>query len=182
LYGSRRVDRSAQLALMDAMVFFAVSMVICATLASYALGQGTGASDAVYSPASPDELLSVYLGASIGEGFVLQGSGLELTGRETFGETLFVIAALLAQGHDETSFESVLAHCSAVLSGLCAPWPSILRLSLADGADWVVFLEVGQDASAGSDTASASQNLGECEGAPLMVTLVLSPALLPEGI
>jgi hypothetical protein len=176
LCGRRRWREGAQLALMDAMVFFAVSMVICATLASYSASQGADVADETEAFTDPDGLLAVYLRASLGKEFVLEGPGLVLTGREQFSETLYLVCALVVQGLNIEEFELVLTHCHLVISGLCDSWYAILRLSLAATTGWTVLAELGEEAS--SDSLAASQNLGVCGGSQLVVTLILHPALL----
>lgn len=167
---------------MDAMLFFTVSMVICGVLTSYVIRQGVDQSEEACAFIDPDEMLAVYLDASLGRGFVLDGIGLELTGREQFAETLFLISAMVLQGHQTNEFVPVLTHCDLVLSGLCHPLNAVLRLMLADRDPWSIVIQVGQDAPEGSETTSASQNLGVCEGTPLMATLMLLPAFLPHSI
>ncbi len=180
--GSLRSDERAQLALMDAMVFFAVSMVICGTLMSYVVSNAGDHYEAVGTGADTDESLAVFLESSLGEGFVLDGLGLELTGREQLGETLLLISAMVLQGHPSEVFEPVLLHIEEVLVRVCDPCAALLRVSLAEGVEWVTVMEIGQEPAENADTDSASQNLGMCEGAPVMVTLILCPALLSHGL
>jgi len=182
LCGKPKRDEHAQLALLDAMVFFAVCAVICGTLMSYVVSQAGGPSDTVGAGVDPDESLAVLLDSSLGEGFVLDGLGLELTGREQLGETLLLISAMVAQGHPVEVFEPVLSHVGVVLSLVCDPCAALLRTSMAGGAEWVTLMEIGQGPTGTADTDAASQSLGMCEGVPVMVTLVLSPALLSQGL
>lgn len=180
--GRLTMDERAQLALLDAMVFFAVSMVICGTLMSYVASNAGDPCESVGTGADTDESLAVFLESSLGEGFVLDGLNLELTGREQFGETLLLISAMVLQGHPVEVFEPVLSHIEVVLSRVCGPWAALLRTSLADGDEWVTLMEIGQGPTEDADTESASQNLGMCEGATVMVTLVLCPALLSQSL
>lgn len=175
-------DEPAQLALLDAMVFFAVSMVICGTLMSYVASRAGGPSEVADAGTDADESLATFLESSLGEGFALDGLGLELTGRELFGETLLLISAMVLQGRPIEVFEPVLSHIDVVLSRVCDPCATLLKTSLADGDEWATLMEIGQEPSEAADTESASQNLGMCEGVAVMVTLVLSPALLSQSL
>jgi hypothetical protein len=167
---------------MDAMVFFAVSALICATLISYAASQrGDGQVDGP-DPPDTDGLLAVFLVASLGKEFVIDDLGLEVTGIETFGEMLFLVSALMAQGCPVEPFSLVLAHCWQVLSDLCSPWSAVIRLSALEAGLWAPIVEVGGPPQEGTDTYSASQNLGASEGAGFMVTVLLFPALVLHGL
>lgn len=171
----------AQLALLDAMVFFAVSMVICATVLSHA---APGADDPYHVAADPrpDECLAVYLESSLGQRLLLSPLDLELTGRESFSETLSIVSALIVQGVPTVVFDPILTLGSALLAGLCAPYSALLSVSLIDGDIQSTVIELGKRPVGYTDAHSASRNLGTCEGAPLVATLVLFPAFPPEGV
>lgn len=173
-------DTSAQLALMDAMVFFAVSTIICATLASYVVREGEEEAEGPTVLAGADGLLAVYLQASLGRSFILGADGLELTGREQIGEILYLVAALAVRGHDLSVCDPVFEHCLAVLDGLCEPWSPSLTVSLVGADRWIVLVELGEEAISEPYSYAASQNLGMCDSVPVMVSLVLHPALLPH--
>ncbi|MDQ1372008.1 MAG: hypothetical protein QG582_923 [Candidatus Thermoplasmatota archaeon] len=180
--GTPRVCDQAQLALLDAMVFFAISAVICATLMAHAATQLTGPDEAVPSPSEADELLAAFLGSSIGREFVIQSLEVEVTGYERFSDVLFMVSAMLLDGEDLGSFAEVMSYCHDVLDGLCEPWSSMLRLSSAEDGSLRTLAEVGEQPAAGVDTCASSQSLGASDGTGLVVTLVLSPTLLLHGV
>ena len=172
----------AQLALLDAMVFFAISAVICATLMAQVAAQLTGPDEAAPDPSETDELLAAFLGSSIGRAFIIQSPEVEVTGYERFSDVLFMVSAMLLDGEDPGSFAEVMFYCHDVLDGLCEPWSSMLRLSSAEDGSLRTLTEVGEQPAAGVDTCASSQNLGASDGIGLVVTLVLLPTLLLHGI
>ena len=173
-------DERAQLALLDAMVFFAISMVICGVMVSYAVPGGS-IDDGSFGSARADNLLAVYLGASLGDGVALGVAGFEFTGDERLGEVLFLLSALVLDGVPLEGFEPLLSHCSSVLSALSEPWSPFLRVISDDGEGGVTIISMGCEPGDGHDSESASQNLGEYDGSSLTATLFLSPALLVES-
>ncbi|MEW5747947.1 MAG: hypothetical protein AB1793_04040 [Candidatus Thermoplasmatota archaeon] len=178
--GRRSRDDGAQLALLDAMVFFAVSTVICGVMTSYAGSHADGQGDALLSSADPDSLLSVYLEASLGGAFVVDALGLELTGQERFGELLLLLAGMALDGRPMEPYGPLLARCGEVLASTCLPWSSCISVCCDDGAQWVTLMVMGQEPDGRADVASASQSLGVHGQAALRATLVLSPPLLPH--
>ena len=180
MYGKR--DDGAQLALMDAMVFFTVCAMICATMVSYASLQTGGEVGPLEDPPDIDRMLEVLLDASLGDRIVIGGAGLELTGSEDVSEAVLMVSSLVLAGSTEEVFSEVLLRIESILCAVCAPWMhemSILFLSL-DG--WAQLLDIGTDMEDATDVWCASQNMGSCRGVPLLLTLALSPALLPHGV
>lgn len=173
-------DDRAQLALLDAMVFFAISVVICSVMVSYAV-PGASVDDGSMGSAGADNLLAVFLGASLGDGVAIGVPGFELTGSERFGEVLFLLSALALDGVPLEGFEPLLSHCSSVLSALSEPWSPFLRVVSDDGEGDVTLISIGYEPGNGRDSEAASQNLGEHGGSSLTATLVLSPALLVQS-
>jgi hypothetical protein len=163
------------------MLFFAISTVICGVMASSAALRGEAQEGDILSLSEPDSLLSVYLSASLGGPLEIEEAGVELTGRETFGEVLSVLGWIAADGLPVEAFGPVLVVCGEVVSRLCQPWSSLLSVSCDECGERTVLMTFGSDPSGSSDAASAAQNIGWRDGASLMATLVLSPPLLPHG-
>jgi len=182
LCGKRRRDDGGQLALLDAMVFFAVSSMICATMASHAVNRSQALEAAALGEPNTDEMLSVFLSASVGASIGLEGLSVELAGYESFSEVLFLVSAMVMDGQDENLLEPVLSLCSHVLADLCAPWSPLLVLSAEADGNMASLLEVGEQAVSDADKYAASQSLGEHGGVGVVVTLVLSPVLLLHGL
>lgn len=180
MYGRPGRDDRAQLALLDAMVFFAVSTVICGVMTSYAESHVDGRDDALLSSTDADRLLSVYLEASLGDAFVVDALGLELTGQERFGEILLLLAGMALDGGSLEPFGPLLARCGEVLAPICLPWSWCMSVCCDDGTQWVTLIIMGQEPDGQADAASASQSLGVHGRAALRATLVLSPPLLPH--
>lgn len=178
--GRRGRDDVAQLALLDAMVFFAVSTVICGVMTSYAESHADGQGDALLSSTDADSLLSVYLEASLGDAFVVDALGLELTGQERFGELLLLLAGMMLDGRPMEPFGPLLARCGEVLAPICLPWSPCMSVCWDDGGQWVTLIMMGLEPDGEADAASASQSLGVHGQAALRATLVLSPPLLPH--
>jgi hypothetical protein len=163
------------------MVFFAISSVICGVMASSAALRGDAQEGDLLSSSDPGSLLSVYLAASIGDPLRIEEAGVELTGRETFGEVLSVLGWMAADGLPIEAFGPVLAVCGEVVSGLCQPWSAFLSVSSDAAGVRTVLMTFGGEPSGSSDAASAAQNIGWRDGDSLTATLVLSPPLLPHG-
>lgn len=180
--GKPRRDDRAQLALMDAMVFFAVCAVICGMMTAHLASLSLDAQVSAPGPMSVDELLMSFLGASVGREVVLEDLGMELTGLELFSETLSLVSATVVAGGQVDSFAELLTHCESVLSTMCSPWSSMLRMSSEDGGHWETLVEVGDAPPAGVDTWASSQSLGVWAGVPLTATLVLFPALVLHSL
>lgn len=182
MYGVTRTDARAQLAVMDAIVFFAVCTLICAFLVSSALSQREVIDESAHSAPRADEILSAYLGASLGEPLSLGSPGLELTGAEPLCEVLFVIASLLSEGREPEEFLMLFSACSRVLEAICIQWSPMLRLSSHAVDGWTTLIEVGAPRLDRFETWSSTKNLGECGEATITVTLVLSSSLLLHDV
>ncbi len=180
--GMHRPDEGGQLALLDAMVFFAVSAMICAAMVSQAVSQTQALREDVLDGPATDELLNAFLSASVGAVIYLDGLDAELTGDERFCEALFLVSAMILDGQGSGSLGELLSFCGRVLADLCAPWSSTLMLSALDDGHMVLLVEVGEQASADADKYAASQSLGEYGGKGLVATLVLFPALVLHGL
>jgi hypothetical protein len=163
------------------MVFFAVATVICSVMVSSAVQRGDELAGDLLSSSDPDALLSVYLGASVGEQMLVEEADLELTGLETFGEVLSVLGWMALDGRPIGAFEPVLAVCGEVILRLCQPWSPFLSLYCDEGDGWQALISIGIEPGERSDAVSAVQNLGGRADASLIATLVLLPPLLPHG-
>ena len=179
--GRRTCDDTAQLALLDAMVFFAVSALICSVMISAVESSVDRERADVPARVDPSGLLQVFLAASLGEGVRLEGAGLELTGREQFGETLLAVGGLVRSGLPAGLFEEFLSHCARVLDVLCphayAPWLQVLS---EEPMGWALLYSVGAAEPDHSEAISSYQNLAGGDGTRVMVILALSPTLLPH--
>lgn len=175
-------DRGAQLALLDALAFFAVSALICSVMVSSVAHKVDWERQDAIGQAGPSELLAVFLEASVGQGFPL-APDLELTGREQFGEALLAAADMVRRGFPADGLAPFLAHCREVL-GILTPSTYIPRLQVLsdEGVGWVVLVTIGGDDADHPDSVSAYQNLAGRDGTPMVVALTLSPALLPHVV
>lgn len=179
--GTPRWCEGAQLALMDAMVFFAVCGVICGTLMANVVTRSQDIKEDALGPSGADELLMAFLRSSVGRAFALEDIGAEVSGHELFSEVLFLAAAMTLEGEYEDSLEGLMSYCGEVLEALCEPWSPVLRLSSESDGSWETLVEVGGPLVEKVDTWAASQSLGEHEGAGLLVTLLLLPAPALHG-
>lgn len=179
--GLPRSDDGAQLALLDAMVFFAVSSLICATMVSSVLSQADQESVAVIEGADPSETLRVFLVASVGEKLVLEDMGLWLSGREQFAEALLTVAELVRTGAPAESAAPLMSCCGAVLARLCGPaYAPALQVHCEEPVGWTVLLSTGGSWDDNTDSVSACQDFTGRGGARIVISLALSPALLPH--
>lgn len=181
LSGIHRHDIGGQLAVMDAMVFFAVCSVICATMMSCAMSRTDATDEATPSADLAEGLLATYLEASFGRRASAEPSGLELIGTERFCDVLRVVLVLVVEGHSTEEFSAILAHCEETLSSMCSPWSWSLRLSSSSTLGWHAVTALGELVNEGADAWSASKELGEFQGSTLRATLVLASDIALRG-
>lgn len=166
---------------MDAIVFFAVCSVICASMMSYALSQPSVMDETGPREDLVDELLAVFLEASFGERMCAGLSELELVGTERFCDVLRLTLVLILRGCVIEDFSAILAHCATTLSSMCLPWLWSLELSASTAPGWREVAEFGGPVHECADAWSASQELGTSDGAALRATLVLTSEVALRG-
>ncbi len=178
--GRRRFGRGGQLALMDAMVFFAVAMLASSVLLSYSrsqpldpLGDADGAGD-------PAEVLRVFLRASVGAEIELW-DGLTIAGCEPVADCLMAEACWISQGAAPSSFEELDIVLLAMLEKIVAPGlsPHLQVIDTVDGGQTVLRIE--RSPAASDVRVSATQEFPGVGGSGYLAVLVLDPSLLLQG-
>ena len=167
---------------MDALVFFAVSMVISSAFVSQALREGTSGTDLSDADLLPDPspVLAVLLRTSIGSAFVLDYGKQVVVGRETtVGEALAVEAWGLSTGVDAAAFGELnreVLYIAGLASG-DGVVPHVWIMMLTDEG-WVALAEIEDERPVAPDTRAASFDLPYESEERCMVTLVLELAPL----
>ena len=186
LSSSERHDRLAQIALLDAMVFFAIAMLMCAVQLS-ALEKDvrqlswpeimTGRSD-------PGCVLPVLLAASIGaETYVHADAPLLVPAHTPVSDCLAAEAISLLNGLGIEAFEGLNGIVLDIVSNLTHPLLTphvLLHHHTKDGHVLLARIEGGPPRT-GCDIAAASCELPGIDSETVTVSLMLEPALILEG-
>lgn len=183
--GHRDVARTGQLALMDALVFFTVAMLISSILLSRAYLDRRDETDTLWCDVSYDAstLLGVVLRASIGECVTLNVSGRQVTVSPTaaIGECVAMEATALLSGDEPRVFDEVNGMILEIVKDVAGPFvvPHLWVLRSEDGS-WDALMRI-EDRPPAADACQAASfdlpvgHIGRCR-----VTLVLEPSLLLE--
>jgi len=167
---------------MDALVFFAVAMLISSILMSRAYA---GSMDAVghLDPLGVDdatEVLPVLLRASLGEDVVIDTSDLVIIRRTaTIGECLSAEVAALRSGESLAAFEVLNAVVLSAAERLVSPLvlPHIWLMYGTDGS-LVCLAAIERQQPSAENREAASFDLPAEYGSRCAVTLVLEPSAL----
>lgn len=176
-------DCHGQLAALDAMVFFALAMLISSSTWAYVDDAlvGSGA-DGVEGVHDPGQLLSVFLRASIGVEVVLDTDPrVTIPSREEVETCLCAELDATTSGLDGDVFgplNEVLVSILARLAGIGYSASLSAFRTTEDGLCPMLVLET-------SECISENRYSGSCElpgssGSVYLVVLTLGPALLPE--
>ena len=173
---------SGQLALMDAMVFFAASIVISSAILSQTFREDLSATDASVQETLPDpaSLLAILLRTSIGTELVLDfGKGFVVHPDTTVGEVLSVEVPALSSGVDEIVFSGLNREILSIAELASGPnvVPHLWIMECVEGA-WMALTCIEENDPSGADTRAASFDMPSEGGSRCMVTLVLEPASL----
>ncbi|UCE81008.1 MAG: hypothetical protein JSV94_00790 [Methanobacteriota archaeon] len=178
-------DDSGQITLMDAMVFFAIMLIICSIQLS-ALSRDMWSDDQLIEPTGrgdPSSVLSVLMRASIGVGSSIRiDGGLSVPPDTLVSECLAVEAASLVGGIAETAFCVLNGVIISIMTNLTHPLTKphlILNRHTEDGM--FVLLRLENDLLESVDVTAADCDLPSCAEDRITVSLLLEPALLPES-
>ena len=170
--GRRVGDDGAQLALMDAMVFFAVAMVTSSIVFSYAHGRPMDA--ATECGTATKDLLGAFLRASVGFEVEL-GDGLEVSADENVADCLLAESVSVAAGVKPCTFDGLNQVLLASMERM-TPTGFEPHLTVA-GGDGEVTIRLERTFVAEGDAFAASQELPGPDGSVCRVVLVLVPSL-----
>jgi len=181
--GGSRHDRSAQLALMDAMVFFLVAVMVSTVLLHYsALGQESKVADHGQGNADPSAVLEALIHSSIGLDLtVYVDTPRHISPYVEVGQCLLLEAEGLLDGASADSFDPVNDAVRGILEGICSPVlePYLSVWSITDSVPEVLVL-IPEGESVSEQKYGASVELRNTGERMLLVQLLLCPSTLPE--
>ena len=178
LSGYRKSGNEAQLAVFDAMVFFAVCLLTCSLLISNAQHSQRSQLDAALASDQAETLLRVYLASSLGVTMEIDRSGLIVTGHESIADIVATMVELRLDGVDMSPYTGIMAACGSVLSNICPDcWSPEMRAFRADATEMIPLLSFGEHEDRDSDRISASQTITTRDEIQVLLVLTLSPAL-----
>ena len=170
---------------MDALIFFAIALLICSIqLGAYArdLMADEDASRSC-GRGDPDEILRAFLRSSIGiETGLWVGHELYVPARTIVSECLAVEVAAIGNGADSESFDALNTVLLNLLSNLSHPLmtPHLIISRHTDDAP-IVLLRIEHSPPGRGDLAASTCELPDCGHDAATISLLLEPAPLPEG-
>ncbi|UCE44780.1 MAG: hypothetical protein JSU93_05110 [Methanobacteriota archaeon] len=178
-------DARAQIALMDALIFFAIAMLICSIqLGAFARGLMADEDTSQFcGRCDPDDILTAFLRSSIGvEASLWAGYDLYVPARTVVSECIAVEVTAIGNGVDSESFDALNMVLLGLLNNLSHPLMTphlIISRHLDDGP--IVLLRIEQSPPGRSDLVASTCKLPDCGHDAATVSLLLEPAPLPEG-
>ncbi len=172
-------DRGAQLALMDAMVFFAVALVISSVfVANIDRTADSGASDVEAYVAS---LLQSFVGASLCDSVALEvPAAISIGPGENVGDCLAAELHSLREGTDPEAFEPLNLVLARILDETVAK-PYWYTLSAYDQGDEMhKLLQIARTGEPSDEAYASSFAITDEDGSQLLIVLQLrlpAPAL-----
>lgn len=182
--GPLRKTRAGQLALMDAIVFFSVAILISSIILSQTYQEYRAEVEAQEFDAAYDvsSFLEVLLRGSIGEGLSLNVTGhMAISSATTIIECLAMEASALFLGESLDAFQAmnglILIIAERMAGQQVVPHVWVLR-SLNDS--WVPIVEIEESPPLSENRRAAFFDLPADGVERCRITLVLEPALLSE--
>jgi hypothetical protein len=183
LSGARDGRDEAQLAVLDAMVFFAICLLISSVLVCNVRSTGHAQSDPLLASDEASNLLEVFLECSLCRHVQLDACGVDLSGHESIAEILSALAELRIRGSDLGPYDPILSECRSVLYGICSPgWVPGLSVCRVEEIHLAVLLSIGNESVGEGLTLAASQMLPTPSSSSVMVVLTLAPALALHAV
>jgi len=180
--------RDGQLALLDAMVFFAIAMLVTNVCSSY-FGQtsASGLDSPGIGRCDPGMILGVFLEASLGRSIVIPSSPeAELDAKDQVSDCLLVEMECIENGGDSLVFASLNQLFLGILLEICPPGmsPLLVSYSVARLIDQPVLIvsDPTWTTYERMDVRAASATMSSSEQHVYLVVLKLAPATLPELI
>jgi hypothetical protein len=183
LSGGSRQDRSGQLALMDAIVFFFVAATVSTVLLYLsAPGPETMVEDHGQGSADPSAVLEALIHSSIGCDLTIPVDVPRHLSRHTdIGQCLLLEAEGLIAGESASSFDRLNDAVGMILKGICSPVldPYLSVWSTTDSESEALILIPGSE-PASDQKYGATAELRNTRDRTLTVQLLLCPPSLPE--
>jgi len=181
LSGDRARSDLGQLALLDAMVFFAAAILLSSIALSFSF-DSAGTFAGGNSRVDAGEVLTAFLHASIAESFeIVLDEPVTVTGGETFALCLSLEASIILGGGSAEPFRQMNEIVGRALSDLCPAGfsPSLVVAEKSTGLGDPLFVIPGA-ANRSEQVYAASAWIPSANGEELLVVLMLAPTLLAE--
>lgn len=175
-------DERGQLALLDAMVFFAIALLVSSMLLSQAR-QDSGPSSTRGEEAYADSALQAFLGASIGASVSIElEEPVEIGPWEKVSDCLLAELHSLLDGHPIKDFDPLNTALTDILESVVhRPFHFSLSACEVSESHATELLELSNVIDNAGEFAYASSTIfAEEDGALLMIVLQLRPPALPE--
>lgn len=173
---SGKHDERGQLALLDAMVFFAIALLVSSMLAGMARDAPVAKSDRG-EEAYAESALRAFLEASLGRTVLLELDGpVEIKPWEKVGDCLMAELHAIRDGRSPSDFEPLNAVLMDMLGSIVArPYRFTLSVfgPLAEGSEPLLALSNLNHTSSGDWVYASSASLGDQDGALLTIVLQL---------
>lgn len=176
-------DDAAQLAVMDAVVFFAVAMVISSLFLYYAnLGEEIKAPEHGSGSADPDAVLGAVLHASVGSNiFVPMDAPRHIPADTEVCRCLLLESEQIIGGTPVEAFGELNCAVSWILDRTCNPvFSSCLSVFLLGGSVPEMLFSIGSGGGPSSQRFNSCAEFSLAGGEEVLVQLCLAPALLAE--
>lgn len=180
--------RDGQLALLDAMVFFAIAMLVTDVCFSYLVQTSTSGLDRPgIERCDPGTILGVFLEASLGRSIVIPSSPeAELERGDQVSDCILVEMECIEGGGDPLVFASLNELFLGILLRICPPGMSPLLVSYCAarliGEPVLIVSDPTWTTHERADVRAASATMSSSEQHVYLVVLKLAPATLLELI
>lgn len=174
----------AQLAVMDAVVFFVAATAISTMVLSYASPDNDHRLDGHGGDVDPAEVLNVFLMTSLGERLTLEiGRPVVVDGSEDVASCLALEVSALKAGREPGVFAGMNSVLEGMLVSLCNPVfePHLIVFERADAGWSVLFALLGVTDRTWEAYASSAGLMTDDE-TECLVELVLTPSSSSEDI
>jgi len=181
LHGDRFRRESGQLALLDALVFFSIAILVSGVMISYVgFSSGDAMTGACEPPRDVAEVLSALMAASIGSAVESQ-TGLEVSGHESIAECLSAELYALSLNVERQMFDGLNAAIGEAVEPLSGPLFDWLIIVVdPDGSSDEPCLVIPESHALSSLAYAASTELPCSDGVLYTVILILEPATPSE--
>lgn len=183
MYGDLRKNGQGQLALMDAIVFFSVAMLVSSIVLVQVGAASRDSGDSVVEPPiDVPSMLQALMGASVGRAITIPlEPELRIQGQESVAECLSAELYALSVGCDADVFADLDDAFCDILRALSGPVMTAYLLAVhPEGSSDEPFLSIPGLPQASDTTYSSSVELPCGQGLLFTIVLVLDPASSPE--
>jgi len=172
-----------QLALLDAMVFFAISVVVSSVMLSYGKDSGDMGLDPCEGTSDPEMILEAFLNACLGSPVTIRSHDcLTIPERTKVSACLALEVEAMMDGFDPDVFVDLNDAYTIILRRITNPvFEPHLAVLDSDGGDFDAVLMLPQNSQLGSVVLVASAVL-PCGEHSCLVEVLLSAQSLPEPV